>query len=161
MSGLVGQPGNDGAVLGGFMWYNDQSLQPADYRTTLPYSFELSDREIDIAWPRSRMLGADIANIPQVWDNITLYWEWCWPPTGQHTPKKIAGVTKDSTGASLGGCTVLLFNTATNLFVDTVVSASDGAYQVSDPNNVACFVVADKAGGTEVAGVTNNNLIGA
>lgn len=160
MSALIGWTNNDGQVMGGILWSNDEAIQPVDYRTAFPYSYEFADREVDVQWPRSKMLGADISNIAQVWDNISYYWEWCWPPTGGHVPKKISGVTRDSAGATLGGVTVLLFNTATNLFVDTVVSDAAGNYQVGDPNNVTCFVVGDKAGGTEVAGVTNNNLTG-
>lgn len=134
---------------------NDDSVQPADYRRTLPNTYEASDRDFDVMWYRSQTFGG-IGPL----DNIQHVWEWNYPATGHHRPKKISGITKDSTGAVLGGVTVLLFNTATNTFVDTVVSNSVGAYELSDPNNVTCFVVGELAGSPDVAGATDNNLTG-
>lgn len=161
MSAIFGLTTNQGIVFGCTHGGNfDDSVQPADYRRTLPYTYEGSDREVDVIWTRSARLGADYSNDPKVWDNMPTRWEWCWPPTGQRTPKKISGITKDSTGVPIGGVTVLLFNTATKLFVDTVVSDSAGAYQVSDPNNVTCFEIGYLSGSPDTEGSTKNNLTG-
>lgn len=161
MSAIWNLTSNQGVVLGCNHGGNfDDAIQPPDYRRTLPYSYELSDREVDVVWSRSRRIGADYSNDPQIWDNMPNRWEWCWPNTGQHTPKKVIGVTKDSTGTPIGGVTVLLFNTATNLLVDTVVSDANGNYQASDPNNVTCFTVGYLVGSPDTAGVTKNNITG-
>lgn len=160
MSAINNSAGTEVGLIGSTYGWNDDSIQPAEYRKTLPYSYEASDREADVMWPRSRRVGADYANIAPIWDNMPNRWEWCWPPTGQRTPKKITGITKDSSGNPTGGVTVLLFNTAANLFVDTVVSASDGSYQTSDPNNVTCFEVGYLSGSPDTTGATKNNLAG-
>lgn len=74
----------------------------------------------------------------------------------------IAGVTRDSTGAALAGCTVHLFRTATDCEVDEIVSDGSGNY--SFPNVTAAegyYVVAYLPGSPDVAGTTVNTLLGA
>lgn len=144
-------------LLGMSYGKNDDSLQPADYRFSLTNCYETSDSEmVDVAWTRSSFRGGMGAAI----ENMQNVWEWNYPLTGQHSPKKVAGITKDSSGAALGSVTVLLFNTATSLYVDTVVSDSTGAYELSDPNNVSCFVVGYLSGTPDTTGTTKNNLAG-
>jgi len=79
---------------------------------------------------------------------------------GTQQDKMIIGVTKDSTGIPVGGAIVDLFNTATDIKVATVTSEPDGAFSIGDPNAVACYIVAYKAGSPDVAGTTVNTLIG-
>lgn len=74
---------------------------------------------------------------------------------------RIFGVTKDSTGAALGGCTVKLYRTADDVLVDAVVSDGSGNYEFRSASlSTAYYVMAYKAGGTDVAGVTVNTLVG-
>ena len=74
----------------------------------------------------------------------------------------ISGVTRDSAGTILGGCTVRLFKTADNAFVDSVTSdATTGAYSFTTAGlSEAYYVVAYKAGSPDVAGTSLNTLIG-
>jgi hypothetical protein len=77
-------------------------------------------------------------------------------------PITIAGVTKDGTGAVLGGCQVQVFEAATDRYVTEVISdAVTGVYTIyvgigSGPY----YLVAYKAGTPDVAGTTANTLIG-
>lgn len=72
----------------------------------------------------------------------------------------ISGVTKDSQGAALGGCTIQLFRTSDDLFLGEVVSDGSGNYSITPTPNVGgpYYIVAYKAGGTDVAGTTVNTL---
>ena len=89
----------------------------------------------------------------------------------QRPPKySIAGVTKDATGAPLGGCTVEVYETVTaaNLnepkgrFVGSTVSDANGNYSVDvyvGPGATFRTVVY-KAGAPDVAGTSVNTLVG-
>lgn len=73
----------------------------------------------------------------------------------------ISGITRDSTGAVLGGCTVELFYTATDVkFSSTVSNSTTGVYTFQLPtNNLGMFyAVAYLAGSPDVAGTTMNTL---
>ncbi len=73
---------------------------------------------------------------------------------------KIAGVTKDSSGIVLGGCIVTLYYTLNDAAVGDVLSdPTTGAYSFSVGPNLACYIVAYKAGSPDVAGTTVNTLI--
>jgi hypothetical protein len=75
----------------------------------------------------------------------------------------ISGVTRDSAGAILGGCTVELYLTATDEPLFKVVSdATTGAFTFTCARYAprTHYIVAYKAGGTDVAGTTLNTLIG-
>ncbi|MDI9847384.1 carboxypeptidase-like regulatory domain-containing protein [Rhodoblastus sp. 17X3] len=153
---VLGSPGYGG---------NDDSLQPNDYRVSPPgYSSPVSAnlRFSDVLWPRASFTGGIDANspCPYVIEGMHQVWEWNFPATGGHVEKKVIGQTLDSSGAPLAGATVQLFNTATGLLVDTQVSDAGGNYQLSDPNGVACFVVAYEPGSPDVAGTTVNTLTG-
>lgn len=77
------------------------------------------------------------------------------------TTYKISGITKDSTGAVLGNCTVQLFYTANDKIADEVTSNASGVYEFrSAAPAVNFYVVAYKAGSPDVAGTTVNTLIG-
>lgn len=78
------------------------------------------------------------------------------PPTRY----KISGVTKDSTGTPLAGCTVDVFRTATDEITGTALSNDNGEYQVEAPTQNAHYAVAYKAGSPDVAGTTRNDVTG-
>jgi hypothetical protein len=140
---------------------NDDSIQPSDYRTGTPFA-RRDPRDSDVLWPRSSFTGGIDANspCPYIIEGMHQMWAWDWPETGTHVPKKVIGQTLDASGAPNPGCTVKLFNTATGLLVDTQTVDSAGYYQLTDPNNVACFVVAYEAGSPDTAGTTVNTLTG-
>lgn len=72
----------------------------------------------------------------------------------------IAGITKDATGAALGGCTVKLYRSLDDVMIATMVSdASTGAYSFDNPASGPFYVVAYKTGATPVAGTTLNTLV--
>jgi hypothetical protein len=85
---------------------------------------------------------------------------------------RISGITRNSTGAVLGGCTVDVFDTRTRVLQGTVVSdATTGEYSldVSAERDVSdgstqppqFFVVAYLDGAPDVAGTSVNTLVGA
>lgn len=91
-----------------------------------------------------------------------------WPPllnpmyfgTGRW---QLVGVTRDSAGAALGNCDVIVFEVgrlAVNGAPVVARTASDGSgnYTVEVPTNVAYQVMSYKAGAPDVAGVTLNTL---
>lgn len=77
-------------------------------------------------------------------------------------PLLISGLTKDSTGAALGGCIVQLYRTADDVMVEETISDGSGNYAFS-PRGVGAlfYVIAYKAGSPDVAGTTVNTLQGA
>lgn len=72
----------------------------------------------------------------------------------------ITGVTRDSAGAALGGCTVQLFRTIDDAFRSEVVSDGSGNYVLYPDVTGPFYVVAYKAGAPDVAGTTVNTLVG-
>lgn len=74
----------------------------------------------------------------------------------------ISGVTKDSTNTILGSCTVKLYRTADDVYLETCVSdAVTGAYSFSTVGLAEqYYVVAYKPGAPDVAGTTANTLVG-
>jgi hypothetical protein len=74
---------------------------------------------------------------------------------------RIAGVTRDSTGVALAGCTVHLIRTVDDVEVDVMVSSAAGVYAfVAASPYVTYYIVAYKAGSPDVAGTTANTLAG-
>lgn len=74
---------------------------------------------------------------------------------------RIFGVTKNSAGAALGGCTVHLFETLVNKAVDEGVSDGSGNYEFRSASlSTQYYVRAYKAGAPDVAGTTINTLVG-
>jgi len=73
----------------------------------------------------------------------------------------LGDITKDAAGTVLPGATVRLFRTDDNVLQQVVVSDANGAYSFNVPPGVSFFVVAYKAGGTDVAGTSVNTLTGA
>lgn len=72
----------------------------------------------------------------------------------------VSGVTKDSTGAVLGNCTVKLFQTADDVMVAQTVSDASGNYTVmlGYSSFLFYYLVVYKAGSPDVAGTTVNTL---
>lgn len=71
----------------------------------------------------------------------------------------LSGVSRDSTGAALAACTVLVFNAHTNEFIGQTVSDGSGNWSVVVPtNSPRHFVVEYKAGSPDVAGTSVNTL---
>ena len=73
----------------------------------------------------------------------------------------VVGITKDSTGAALGGCAVNLFDTELNCLLKNMVSDANGNYSFQTSPGKSYYVVAYKAGDSPVAGTTVNTLVGA
>lgn len=70
----------------------------------------------------------------------------------------IAGVTKDGTGAALGGCTVQLFRTWNDEYLGETMSDGAGNYSILAPGSSPFYLVAYKVGAPDVAGTTVNTL---
>ena len=71
---------------------------------------------------------------------------------------RITGITKDSTGATLGSCVVQLFRTVDEVFMSESISDGAGAYTLTAIGSGPFFIVAYKAGSPDVAGTTVNTL---
>ena len=72
----------------------------------------------------------------------------------------VIGITKDSSGAPLGGCTVHLFLTDADLEIDQTVSdAATGAFALFATVSGTLYIVAYKPGGPDVFGTTENTLV--
>lgn len=72
------------------------------------------------------------------------------------------GVTRDQYGAPLGSCVVQLFRTADDLFIMETTSDASGNFLLQSwytPDTH--YIVAYKAGSTDVFGTTVNTLVGA
>jgi hypothetical protein len=90
-----------------------------------------------------------------------------WPNSIQTTTARfsILGITKDSTGAVLGSCRVVCFETARieigegESEVGEVISDGSGNYTIPVPLNTAYQLTAYKAGSPDVAGITVNNVV--
>lgn len=77
------------------------------------------------------------------------------------TVLRIFGVTKNSTGVPLGGCSVDLFETISKRYVASTVSDVSGNYEFRSASlSTAYQVVAYLPGSPDVAGVTVNTLVG-
>ncbi len=71
----------------------------------------------------------------------------------------LSGVTRDSTGAFLGGCTVRLLRSGDGSLVAETTSDQSGNFAFTSSENAGTFyVTAYKPGGTDVAGCSVNTL---
>ena len=80
---------------------------------------------------------------------------------------QIAGVTRDSTGAALGGCSVQLFDVISDAPAGpVVVSDANGNYVIPIPKGLSQLqtttwrLVTYKAGAPDVTGTSVNTLVG-
>jgi hypothetical protein len=76
------------------------------------------------------------------------------------TYQRLTGVSKDSSGSVLAGCTVMAFRTADNVFLGQTISDGNGNYDFRLPSLDAAYLVLYKAGAPDVAGTTVNTLVG-
>lgn len=72
----------------------------------------------------------------------------------------ITGITKDSTGTPLSSCVVDLYRTENESWIARTNSDGSGNYSFQILVGGPFFIVAYKAGGTDVAGTTVNTLTG-
>lgn len=158
MSAFIGGSASNGPLNGSNLGMNDESVQPPDYRLSPPFSLSLTPHDTDWLWPRSQMLGTSAGVLNP--DPAAQAWEWNVYATGQHTRKRVTGQTLNAAGAPLGGVTVILFNTPTNVVVDTGVSDAAGNYSLGDPNATTNFVVGYLPGSPDVAGTTVDTISG-
>lgn len=136
----------------------------AAVRASSPYTLKAQYglQYSDLLWTRSKMLSGD----PAVSDGteimpITRFWWISVAPRGNGRWGRITGITKDSAGVALGGCTVHAYRTSTDVEVDQVVSdAGDGTYSVGVPTDDTYYCVAYLDGSPDVAGTTVNTLTG-
>jgi hypothetical protein len=75
-------------------------------------------------------------------------------------PATLTGVTRDSNGNPLGGCTVWLFRTSDKKFIAETVSDANGNYTFTVSPGVQYFVRAHKDGVPNVFGTTDRDLVG-
>lgn len=73
--------------------------------------------------------------------------------TGVTINRALVGISRDNTGAALGGCVIELYH-GKKMVAGTVSDAS-GNYRFDNPGSGPFRVIADKAG---VAGVSAENL---
>lgn len=76
----------------------------------------------------------------------------------------LSGVTKDSAGATLGNCRVVIFETGRIVVccmpvVAETISDGSGNYAVEVPGNTGYQAIAYKPGSPDVAGVTVNTIV--
>lgn len=72
----------------------------------------------------------------------------------------ISGTTKDSAGAALGNCDVVLFRTQDDSKASETQSDASGNYRMDASTALQHYAVAYKAGSPDVAGTTVNTLTG-
>ena len=82
------------------------------------------------------------------------------PSVGPVQKWTISGITKDSTGTPLAGCTVHIFETMRDLLMGLTVSDGGGNYSLSVTPSNPQYCVAYLAGFPDVAGTTVNTLTG-
>ena len=70
----------------------------------------------------------------------------------------LAGVSRDSAGAALGSCQVLVFRTEDKTLVAETTSDASGNWSISLLKGGPFFLVEYKGGGTSVAGTSLNTL---
>lgn len=82
-------------------------------------------------------------------------------PIAPFTPTlQVTGITRDAGGSPLGGVTVKLFLTATNVLVGSTVSDGSGTYAITVPSAGPYYLYAVKHGTPDVSGGTDDTLVG-
>lgn len=81
-------------------------------------------------------------------------------PTIVLTRFLLSGLTLDSAGAVLGNCTVLVFETATNVFRASTISDAGGNWTVEVTGGASFFAVMYLPGSPDVMGTSVNTLVG-
>lgn len=75
-------------------------------------------------------------------------------------PYAITGITRDANGAALGNCRVELFRTIDDSPVSQTTSDANGNFVIPASDLFQHYLVAYKAGGTDVSGTSVNTLTG-
>jgi hypothetical protein len=81
-------------------------------------------------------------------------------PIPTQANRVVSGLTKDSGGAPLGLCTVDLFNSATDIREQSVISDASGNYSFTVDPTMHYYCVAYLVGSPDVSGTTVNTLAG-
>ena len=117
----------------------------------------------DMLWPRNQFLGSlSDGDMTPSWPLYPgVMWEYPLWPSGCKPRKKFYGITRDSSGNPLPGCTVNLFRASDGLFIAQTVSDTIGYFEIYSQYDTAHFMVASKSGPSAVAGATINTLLGA
>jgi hypothetical protein len=74
--------------------------------------------------------------------------------------KVIQGITRDNVGNPLGGVTVDAYDTLTDIKDATTISDPSGNYVIYVPTNSTHYLVGYLAGSPDLAGTTQNILVG-
>lgn len=72
----------------------------------------------------------------------------------------LSGVTRDSGGSSLGGCTVWLFKSSDKSYVDSTTSDGSGNYSFTVGAGIEHFIRIHKDGSPNVFGTSDDDLTG-
>lgn len=114
-------------------------------------------------WPGSRMMSGDLsvgmggcgdAATCSGWFEMPKSWS-----GGNQGALFICGVTRDSSGAALGICTVQVFRASDDLYLGECTSGPTGEYCASSwYASTNHYLVAYKAGAPDVAGTTVNTI---
>jgi hypothetical protein len=155
--------GATAAIFGGMLVASDERAAQKDYRWAIGAERALQCPWGDgVLWPNSRGVGGQFgfgntedAGTASGWFEINPGFD----DSGGRQMKKIIGQTLDSTGAPLGNCIVEGFVTATDVSIGKVTSDTAGYYELPTNQTGAHYLVAYKAGGTDVAGTTVNTII--
>ncbi len=158
------------AGMGGFA--GNTLISKTDERNCPPwYAWDGQDAQPmtdDWLWTRSQVSGGDslggdgfgildASRSVYDWDSFVNI-----PMAGQGQRRQsISGITRNASGAVLGGCVVKLFQTGSDVELGTAVSDPvTGAFNVTSPiDGAACYIVAYLAGSPDVAGTTINTLV--
>ena len=82
-----------------------------------------------------------------------------WGQAGRGPIYVVSGITRDANGNALGGCTVHLFRSVTDVLVEQNVSDGGGNYSFQTANPADnYYVVAYLPGSPDVNGTTVNTL---
>lgn len=81
--------------------------------------------------------------------------------TGVKKNNFVTGVTRDSTGAAVGSCSLDLYMTGVDMLAQQTVSNASGNFTFSNPGSGPFYIVAYKVGAPDLAGTTVNTLIAA
>ncbi len=108
-------------------------------------------------WPRSGFVGDGATDVALL--QATRWGEYG-QAAGAASRFGFVGVTRDSFGSALGGCTVLLFRTSDSLLIDSTTSDASGNFLLNTayyPD--AHFLVVRKTGTPNVSGATDGTQV--
>jgi hypothetical protein len=115
----------------------------------------------DFLWPRSRFLYSGMPPGYCVMDQFPLKYEnWTWFKMVGGTSERIAvqGQVVNSSGSGVSGVTVKLFDTPTNVMVDSTTTDANGNYDVGSYLSTNAFAIGYVTGSPDKAGTTINTI---